>query len=513
MSQHHYLARAIALLVAMIGASTVCAATTYYVDAATGDDSKSGTSRELAWASLKNINEHKFQPGDRILLRSGRAWAGSIQPRGSGTAEAPILLASYGDGAKPLIKGEGAAATIMLSEISYWTLRGIAVTNHGAKVDVRNGIKVHVAVAGIVAGIRLEDVDVSDVNGEVKSKSSGGIGFLAWRKKGKAARFDGILVDHCTVEHVDGQGIWFHTKGTLNSDEETDEPEESEFPNTNVRITGTTIIDTWRNAIFMRSALEPLIDHNLIRFASARTHGNAVVIVGSKGAVIRENEVSNTGENTGDGENGAFDADIGAVGTIIEYNWSHDNSGGLANIVNDPTHGTKTADTVVRYNLSENDKARVFGVGGAVTNTFIYNNTVFIGKGRSPHIVEAGRFVEHKPGNPDGIAFVNNVIYSEGGGDYVLDASAVAFDSNCVFGKRSVRDLRDAHKETGDPGFDRSALPINSWKEMANYRVSPTSGCANPGFAVPNNGGRDILGSVPASEKAPDRGAVTSIAK
>jgi hypothetical protein len=387
------------------------------------------------------------------------------------------------------------------------------VTNHGAKVDVRNGIMVHVAFAGTVSGITLENIDVSDVNGEVRSKSSGGIGLLAWRKKGKAARFDGILIDHCTVEHVDGQGIWFHTKGNVDSDAEPDAQGEGEFPNTNVRITGNTILDTGRNAIFLRSALGAVIDHNVIRFAAARTHGNAVVVVGSKDSVIRENEVSNTGENTGEGENGAFDADIGAIGTVIEYNWSHDNAGGMANVVNDPTHGTKNGNTVVRYNLSENDKARVFGIGGTVSNTFIYNNTVFIGKGRSPHIVDAGRFVEHKPGTPDGIGFANNVIYSEGGGDYVLDASHVALDSNCLFGKRSVRELRDQHKEIGDPGFDRAALPVKNWNEMAHYRISPTSGCANPGFRVPNNGGRDILGLSLVSGTAPDRGAVAGTAK
>jgi hypothetical protein len=48
---------------------------------------------------------------------------------------------------------------------------------------------------------------------------------------------------------------------------------------------------------------------------------------------------------------------------------------------------------------------------------------------------------------------------------------------------------------------------------MAHYRVSPTAGCANPGSRLPNNGGRNILGSVLNSEEATDRGAVVSITK
>jgi hypothetical protein len=482
----------------------------YYVDAVTGDDSKSGRSPSLAWRSLTNINGRRFNPGDQILLRAGEMWTGSIRPKGSGSSESPIILSSWGNGAKPVVQGNGDDSTILLSEISYWTIRNIAVTNHGPRPDRRNGIMLHVSTSGLVSGIHIVDVDVSDVNGDVESKSSGGIGVYGFSKEGRPARFDDILIDHCTVEHVDGQGIWFELKGSASPRD----PRWNEFHNSNIRITGSTIVDTGRNAIFLRYTQGPQIDHNVIRYASARHHGNAVVLVATKDAVIHDNEVSNTGENQGEGENGAFDADDGAVGTIIEDNWSHNNAGGMANVVNDPSKGVPNDGTIIRYNLSENDRARIFGIGGTVTNTLIHNNTIFIGKGLSPHIVEAGRYVEHKPGDPDGLLFFNNIVFSEGGGGYSLQATHVAFDSNCIFGKHVSGERGDKHQVIADPGFDRKLIPIQSWQQMSAYRISSDSACAQPGASNVDRSGRDILGTA-LSTSAPllYRGAVAPTGK
>jgi len=496
------------------------AATTFYIDATQGSDTSTGTTPEQAWSSLAKVNDHKFTPGDQILFHAGQSWTGTLTPHGSGATGSPITVSSYGDGAKPLLKGEGAGETIMLNEISYWTLRGLAVTNHGKTVGIRNGIMIHVSAAGVASGISLIDVAVSDVNGEVGSKSSGGIGIMAWGKNGKPAHFDGLLIDHCTVEHVDGQGIWFHIKHDGGSSDPDDDIETKQL-NTNVRITGTTILDTGRNAIFLRSTEAGSIDHNIIRFASARTHGNAICIVGSKDTIIRENEVSFTGVHQGGGENGAFDADDGAQGTIIEYNWSHDNNGGMANIVNDPRKHAENSGTIVRYNLSENDKARIVSFGGAVQNSMVYNNTIFVGKGIAQHLLEAGRFVSHVPGNPEGISFFNNVIYNQGSLDYDINATRVAFDANCFFGKHPSGGAKDAHIAIADFAFDKAAMPIadsipdsiKDRKGIAIYRIPPSSTCAAPGLAIANNGGRDILGAVLSGESLTARGAVAPLPK
>ncbi len=82
---------------------------TFYIDSVNGDDSKDGLSEATAWKSLEKVNEQVFQPGDNILFHAGSAWEGQLKPKGSGTAENPIKIGSYGsDGnTRPIFNGNG----------------------------------------------------------------------------------------------------------------------------------------------------------------------------------------------------------------------------------------------------------------------------------------------------------------------------------------------------------------------------------------------------------------------
>lgn len=298
----------ITLLLAL--ASTARAAT-FYVDAASGNDANSGTSPALAWSSLAPVNQHKFSADDRILFHAGQIWSGALQHHGSGTKDNPIILGSYSEGAKPLLKGNGGDFTLALKDVSGWIVQDIAITNRGASDGERMGILIR--TSSFSFAIHLVRVDISDVNGEIGSKSSGGIGVYAQGNTPVPAHFDDLLIDHCTISHVDGEGIWFKVQ----------REGQRTYPNTHVRITGNTITETGRNAMYLRGSLGAVVDHNVVRRTAALKHGNAICIGWAKDTVVRDNEVSDTGLNTGDHENGAFDVDDGAVGTIIEYNWSH----------------------------------------------------------------------------------------------------------------------------------------------------------------------------------------------
>ena len=298
----------ITLLLAL--ASTARAAT-FYVDAASGNDANSGTSPALAWSSLAPVNQHKFSADDRILFHAGQIWSGALQHHGSGTKDNPIILGSYSEGAKPLLKGNGGDFTLALKDVSGWIVQDIAITNRGESDGERMGILIR--TSSFSFAIHLVRVDISDVNGEIGSKSSGGIGVYAQGNTPVPAHFDDLLIDHCTISHVDGEGIWFKVQ----------REGQRTYPNTHVRITGNTITETGRNAMYLRGSLGAVVDHNVVRRTAALKHGNAICIGWAKDTVVRDNEVSDTGLNTGDHENGAFDVDDGAVGTIIEYNWSH----------------------------------------------------------------------------------------------------------------------------------------------------------------------------------------------
>lgn len=491
------ISKSLAALALLLMCAPPCRGTAFYIDASSGNDRNCGTSPSLAWSTLAVVNQHKFAPGDQILFHAGQVWTGALEPQGNGAAEHPIILGSYGDGAKPLFKGDGTDATLVLLDLSDWTVQDIAVTNHGHSIAKRMGILIR--TSGFSSAIHLVRVDVSDVNGEVGAKSSGGIGVYASGKEDNDARFDDVLIDRCTVSHVDGEGIWFQVSGQ----------EKRSYLNTHIRITGTTITDTGRNAIYMRGSLGALIDHNVVRFAAAHKHGNAVCVGWAKDTVVRDNEVSDTGIHTGDHENGAFDVDDGAIGTIVEYNWSHDNIGGMVNAGAQPDRDADDSDTVIRYNLSENDGIRVFGIGGAIYNTLIYNNTVYIGKGHSPYLATAGQYT-HYPQLPSGILFARNVVFDEGKTGFEWNAKNIAVDGNCYLGKPPGDRPPDRNMVVDRTPLHLSGVPIAVRSEAARYEIPPSSACAAPSPGPPGFGDRDFLGTPLDTRTAGTRGAIVS---
>ncbi len=83
----------------------------YYLSSTSGNDRNDGRSPDRAWQHLwkiyeKSTSKDPFQPGDSILLKRGDQWDGQIRLQAQGTAQEPITLGAYGQGAKPLIYGD-----------------------------------------------------------------------------------------------------------------------------------------------------------------------------------------------------------------------------------------------------------------------------------------------------------------------------------------------------------------------------------------------------------------------
>jgi hypothetical protein len=168
------------------------------VDAVGGDDALSGQSPALAWRSIAAVNAHRFQPGDHLYFHAAQEFAGMMRPLGSGVAAAPIVAASYGDGRPAQLMGEGGLATVLLADVSFWTIRDIDVTNNGREEGKRTGILLEATESGeTVRGITIEHVHVYNVRGltgeDNSAKDTGGIGIFA-PKLDRPARFDGAAV-------------------------------------------------------------------------------------------------------------------------------------------------------------------------------------------------------------------------------------------------------------------------------------------------------------------------------
>src|SRR5580700_9624671 len=83
--------RPIRLILFAAGAMASHAAT-YYVDFAKGADANPGTEERAPWKTIEKVNTSRFQPGDRILLKSGSVWQGQLAPASSGGDGAPVEI-------------------------------------------------------------------------------------------------------------------------------------------------------------------------------------------------------------------------------------------------------------------------------------------------------------------------------------------------------------------------------------------------------------------------------------
>jgi hypothetical protein len=488
----------------------LCAAAsggTYYVDSKSGDDKNSGASPRSAWRSVAAVNARIFKPGDRILLKSGCAWTGVLAPQGNGEPGRPVVIDRYGDGAKPKIHGEGATAAVVLKNQEHWEINNLEVTNDAPAEGLRRGVLVLAENVGrTVRHIYLRGIDVHHVRGrlgaDIVSKTTGGIAFEV-RGRDRPTRFDDILVEECSVAHVDSTGIYTWSDYSPHPRD----PQWEQLRFTKVRIRKNRLLDTGKNAMGIRASLAPLIEQNVIERSSQRLHGNALFVFGCKDAVIQHNEVYGTKFERIEGA--AFDSDYNSEGTVIQYNYSHDNGGGLVDLCNNPASTPPRGyndGTIVRYNISQNDIQRVIAFDGPVTNTQIYNNTIFVGAKLAPRIIEFDTF-----GKSAGCAsrtwFRNNIFYNEGEGTYVWGESKESvFEYNCFFGNHPASEPDDRHKITTDPLFIAPGTGGIGLASVGGYRLRGSSPCLGSGVLVIGNGGRDYWGS-PLSNKHSDRGA------
>ena len=263
---------------ALAGDATPAAAstgTTYYVSSTHGDDGNAGTDKGHPWKTLDKVNAiaTDLKPGDSVLLERGSTFRDQYLhiKDTSGTADAPITIADYGEAsaAKPVIAANGVkgsqwyqnyrasvgnhknkgtvSSTILLKDVSYITVKNLEITNDdpdvydpidtwhwtdtadsdGTKLDRSADRMDRTGVAGIaengttMSHVTLEGLNIHDVDGNIYNKhmANGGIYFMAhYARENKSAadktwlqnhisRFDHITIKNNIVKDVDRWGI------------------------------------------------------------------------------------------------------------------------------------------------------------------------------------------------------------------------------------------------------------------------------------------------------------------
>ncbi|MFZ7947070.1 OmpL47-type beta-barrel domain-containing protein [Neobacillus sp. 19] len=497
----------------------------YYVDATNGDDANDGLSQQSPWKSLEKVSSTTFQPGDKILLKSGEKWTGSLHPLGSGTAEKPIILDKYGEGSKPLIEGQGVPYVIGLYNQEHWRIGNIEVTNYTPVpgTEPRTGVEIigedyqagdtdDIENVAVLHNIHLHDLYIHDVNGLHKKGvyGSAGINVLVRRNQEglphRVTKFDQVLIENNKVENVTRTGIMVNSAWTHREQQggPVVDPTIPWTPATNVVIRGNEVLHVSGDGIVPHITTGALVEHNRVHgYNEAEKDYNAGMwTYNGDYTVYQFNEVSG-GKTIKDGM--SFDYDNGTKGLIFQYNYSHDNEGGTVLICQNEKNGS-VSDGIFRYNISQNDHYQMITVcsGSNYSNMQFYNNVFYVGPGIKNNLL-IDQNGNAPAGNGEAI-FNNNIFYNLGTGGYTAK-STWKYDGNLFYGNNvpTKAAIPDANMLTANPVFINpgKAASIN---DLDGYQLKNYSPAINSGAVITNNGGTDFWGN-PLYYQQPDRGA------
>ncbi|MET7648259.1 carbohydrate binding domain-containing protein [Streptomyces sp. NPDC005426] len=480
------------------------AGTAYYVDCSAAANGSG--SQVSPWNTLATVNATTFAPGDQILFKRSSTCTGQLHPKGSGAAGSPIVVDAYGTGAQPAIAGEGRVPdAVYLYNQEYWELRNLDVSNTASDKAVRTGVRIVLNDFGTGDYYRIKNLNVHDVSGDL-TKASVGISLDVYGTAVQT-KFNDAIVDGNTVRRVDRTGIsngtswncnpgWTGVCGTGTAN--------AFVPWTDIVFRNNTISDTGGDGLIMRNLDKGLAEHNTVFDAAQRsTENNAGLwTIAGDGDVIQNNEVYRVKRQPGTNDGMAFDADIAADMSVFQYNYSHDNEGGFMLFCGSCANASGGG-SVVRYNLSQNDKSRfLYAVGQ--TSSQIYNNTVYLPTGSTTKIIE------ESAGKTTKVALNNNVFHNLGTGGYQYDnaANAANYDwaTNTFYGNHPSNEPDDAGKSTADPQF------TNPGGGTGGYGLQAGSPARGSGIVIPGNGGKDYNGTPVPAVCRPDRGAFQSSA-
>ncbi|MEV4776049.1 right-handed parallel beta-helix repeat-containing protein [Microbacterium sp. LWH12-1.2] len=457
----------------------------HYIDC--GSTAASLGTVSAPWNSFADVNAHTFGPGDTLNLRAGTTCSGRLAPSGSGTTAAPILIQSYGSGARPKINGAGADTAILLRDVSNWTVRGIEVTNPSTTRAQRTGIMYESTTSAAKAGVVIDDVYVhdvagwgnKDVDGQKYVLSAG----IAVKVVSGVGAYAGVRITNSTIEDTGGGGIKLMGDTTAK--------------HTNVYIGDNTIREVGGDGIVVHNSQSPLVERNTALDLGLGAYplegGNFAGMwpYNSSDPVFQFNVVG--GSRVSKFDSTAWDCDHNVTGTCTyQYNYSYGNGGGfyLNCLVNCSVQSTAT-DVILRYNIAQDDCRLVLPNGGTGVH-YVYNNTFYCPS--KPVVDTINR----------NIVWKNNLVVSPSGS--FATGTGVVFSKNAVSGGVTVPSSATG-TVTADPGLTAPGSARQSLDSTSGYRLAAGSALLGAGEVIAGNGGRDFFGNPVSATAAPNIGA------
>ena len=458
--------------------------------------------------SFDQYSGTEFPGGSKVLFASGAKFKGQFILKGSGSEEHPNRITAYDPENnkihtnwienKPVINGLGKVeAPLHLINGQHWEINNLEITNtDGSDNDQGKlkGIYITAIDIGVLENIAIRNCYVHDVNGKVGGKWHGGIHIHVLGDSIKT-KFHNLLIEKNVIRDVGGVGI-----GNQSSWRDIDT--EKYYPWTGFIIRHNFIERTGRNSIILRNAMNPLIEYNVAAASSRYDTGHSIVNFNTTNCVVQYNEAyGNTGPK-GENERGGFDADYKSRGTIIQYNYSHDNDwfcGIMRRGIN--------SDITIRYNVSQNELLGCYLYGFptefGLKDVKVYNNTHYFGKGKGTRMfVEGG-----KVRIPIETNFRNNIFYFEDHAEWGFDTDSTCFWKNNLFYNVSSKGDGAITSDPlfKEPGTGGTGIDMTDPNRLAGYSVKNSSPAINGGINIENNGGIDFAGN--PINGIPDMGA------
>jgi len=440
--------------------------TTFYLDCSASRDGIG--SRASPWNSLASANAVTFTPGDHLLLNYGTVCNGALTPRGSGAANAPIVIDAYGTGAQPVINGGNAEVALKLFNQQYWEINNLEVTG---------GNRYGVYVSGntpnaSINHIYLKNLNVHGATYTSTKRADSGEVFISTGAAGET--LNDVLVDGVTAHdsHV-SEGIFVSAGGAWIEGNGISQPLGS-----NVTVQNSTAHDIYGDGILIAELNNGLLQRNVVYKSGLCPTCTGSTPVGlwewyCHTCKVQYNE-SYANQSWG-GDGGDFDIDYYNNDNVVQYNYGHDSAGYCVAFFG--AGGRASVDNVFRYNVCSNNGRRsdiskqgeVFlhtWDDGSLNGVQIYNNTYYWNPASDAFALSASDATYS--GN-DPRFFKNNIIYATVPGMIEITAGLV-LDNNIYWTTSSSRPTWHVGAAT-DSGF--GAYQASTQQDIHSYYADP----------------------------------------
>lgn len=463
------------------------------------------------WNSLARANRARLRPDGRLLLRRRTSCRGTLAPRGSGTHRHPVVIGAYGHGRRPRVDGQGEDA-VLVRDMSHVVLQDLELTNRGDRTGKKRGVHL-VAERTVMRDVLVRRLYIHDVDGDM-SKDTGGSGGIQADVLGEprtpVQRFARLRILSNVIREVGRSGIFLAATIDPSRPRATEPwPEAS----SGVVVRGNRLSGLDGDGIVPVGTVGARVERNVVSDGnrvnrSAADPGGLICSAGiwtfhANNTLIQHNEVFGMNYQDGNGCDGTgFDIDYDQDGTLVEFNYSHDNAGGFILLCTDPN--PRLAD--VRYNLSVDDRYAIMGSPcpvtqgdpGELNGIRFYNNTLVAPQIRFEAPLEVP--IEGQLPLAGDFQFKNNILYAKEQQSRQFPCGNHC-SNNLFFNLPPSGDA----PVVGDPLFVDPAAHGLGFGVPDNFRVQKGSPAIGNGTPIARTADRDFFGN-PVRKDSPSIG-------